>query len=342
MDWGTAELLAFGSLLLEGIPVRLSGQDSRRGTFSQRHAVLVDQDTGAEYTPLQHLAPEQAPFLVYDSLLSEYAVLGFEYGYSVARADALVLWEAQFGDFSNGAQIIIDQFIAAAEEKWGQHSRLVLLLPHGSEGQGPEHSQRAPRALPAARAPATTCAWRCRRTAAQYYHLLRAQAHASRRRAARRDDPEEPAAGRGGQEPRRGVHRALPAGARRTRRRRPRPTRALAVHRQGGVRPSRAPPQAGRRRARRSIRGRAALPVPDGRARRACSRALPDVRELRWVQEEPANMGAWSFVAPRLRELAPGLPLAYVGRPENPSPATGSARIFLAEQERVVQGAFGP
>jgi len=129
VDWGTAELLAIGSLLLEGTPVRLSGQDSRRGTFSQRHSVLVDQQTGGEHTPLQHLAAEQAPFLVYDSLLSEYAALGFDYGYSVSRGDALVMWEAQFGDFSNGAQIVIDQFIAAAEEKWGQHSRLVMLLP---------------------------------------------------------------------------------------------------------------------------------------------------------------------------------------------------------------------
>ena len=139
VDWALAEALAFGSLVLEGTPVRLAGQDTRRGTFSQRHGVLVDR-TEDEYFPLAHLAPDQAPFMLYDSVLSEYAALGFEYGYSVANPEALVLWEAQFGDFINGAQIIIDQFIVAAEDKWGQSSSLRLLLPHGFEGQGPEHS----------------------------------------------------------------------------------------------------------------------------------------------------------------------------------------------------------
>ena len=135
-----AEQLAFGSLLLEGHPVRLAGQDSRRGTFGQRHAVLVDRRTGAEFVPLCHLGPEQAPFWVYDSLLSEYAALGYEYGYAHINKEALVMWEAQFGDFINGAQIIIDQYFVAAEDKWGQTSGLVILLPHGYEGQGPEHS----------------------------------------------------------------------------------------------------------------------------------------------------------------------------------------------------------
>ena len=140
VDWSLAEALAFGSLLLEGTPVRLAGQDTRRGTFSQRHAVLVDHRPKQEYTPLAHLGDDAAPFMIYDSVLSEFAALGFEYGYSVADRDALVCWEAQFGDFGNGAQTIIDQFIVAAEDKWGQRSGLVLLLPHGFEGQGPEHS----------------------------------------------------------------------------------------------------------------------------------------------------------------------------------------------------------
>jgi 2-oxoglutarate dehydrogenase E1 component len=175
-DWATAETLAFGTLLLEGVPVRLAGQDSRRGTFSQRHAVLVDQSTGAEFIPLQSLDPGQAPFSMHDSLLSEYAALGFEYGYSVARPEALVLWEAQFGDFVNGAQIILDQFVAAAQEKWGQRSRLALLLPHGSEGQGPEHSSARPeRFLQSAARHNLRVA--IPTTAAQYFHLLRSQAY---------------------------------------------------------------------------------------------------------------------------------------------------------------------
>ncbi len=140
VDWSLAETFAFGSLLLEGTPVRLAGQDTRRGTFSQRHGVLIDQRTEEEYVPLAHLAPDQAPFMLYDSVLSEYAALGFEYGYSVEYPEALVLWEAQFGDFVNAAEVVIDQFVSAAEDKWGQASSVGLLLPHGFEGQGPEHS----------------------------------------------------------------------------------------------------------------------------------------------------------------------------------------------------------
>ncbi len=148
VEWATAEALAFGSLLLEGTDVRLAGEDTRRGTFSQRHAGLVDYDNGKTWMPLADLPGKQAQFWVYDSLLSEYAAVGFEYGYSVANKEALVLWEAQFGDFVNGAQVVIDQYLVAAEDKWGQTSGLVLLLPHGYEGQGPEHSLGAHRALP--------------------------------------------------------------------------------------------------------------------------------------------------------------------------------------------------
>ncbi len=337
VDWGTAEMLAFGSLLRERIPVRLSGQDSRRGTFSQRHAVLVDQDTGAEYTPLQHLEVGQAPFLVYDSLLSEYAVLGFEYGYSVMRPDALVLWEAQFGDFADGAQIIIDSFIAAAEDKWGQRSKLVLLLPHGAEGQGPEHSSaRLERFLQLTAGDHLRVA--APSTAAQYYHLLRAQAHAGRAAPLVVMTPKsllraEAAKSRAGDfsgafepvladpEPPEAPERALLCSGK--------VAFELLQHRraQGG--------------GAAVVRIERLSPFPAEEIRTLLD-TLPTVRELRWVQEEPANMGAWGFVAPRLAALAPGLPLAYVGRPESSSPATGSHRVFLAEQERVVQGAFAP
>lgn len=136
IDWGTGEMIAYGSLLMDGTPVRLAGQDSRRGTFVQRHAVLIDKNTGEEWTPLNYLGGDQARFWVYDSLLSEFAALGFEYGYSVERPDALVLWEAQFGDFVNGAATIIDEFISSSEQKWGQNSSVVLLLPHGYEARG--------------------------------------------------------------------------------------------------------------------------------------------------------------------------------------------------------------
>ncbi len=336
VDWGTAEMLAFGSLLGEGIPVRLAGQDSRRGTFSQRHAVLVDQDTGAEYTPLQHLDPRQAPFLVYDSLLSEYAAVGFEYGYSVMRPDALVLWEAQFGDFADGAQIVIDSFVAAAEEKWGQHSNLVLLLPHGAEGQGPEHSSaRLERFLQLAAGDRLRVA--APSTAAQYYHLLRTQAHAGRAaplvvmtpKSLLRADPAKSRAGdfAGAFEP--VLADPEPPEA---------PERALLCS--GKVAFDLIAHRRTRGGAAAVIRLERLSPFPAEEIHTALE-ALPTVRELRWVQEEPANMGAWVFVAPRLAALAPGLPLGYVGRLESSSPATGSHRIFLAEQERVVQDAFG-
>jgi 2-oxoglutarate dehydrogenase E1 component len=173
-EWHYAEALAFGSLLLEGIPVRLSGQDSRRGTFSTRHSVIYDAKTGTPYIPLLHLAENQARFCVYNSLLSEAAVLGFDYGYSLDYPDMLCLWEAQFGDFANGAQVIIDQFIVSAESKWQRPSGIVLLLPHGYEGQGPEHSSaRLERFLQAcAEENIQVCNVT---TSAQYFHLLRRQ-----------------------------------------------------------------------------------------------------------------------------------------------------------------------
>ena len=196
IDWGQAESLAYASLLVDGIPVRLTGQDSQRGTFAQRHLVLHDVQTGETYTPMQHLDDASASFEVFNSPLSEYACVGFEYGYSAAAPEALVLWEAQYGDFANGAQIVIDQFISSALSKWRETSRLTLLLPHGYEGNGPEHSSaRLERFLQLA-AQENIRVVNCT-TAAQYFHLLRRQALDADRAPARRRDAEGPAAAEG-------------------------------------------------------------------------------------------------------------------------------------------------
>ncbi len=181
IDWAFGELLAFGSVLMEGTPVRFAGQDSRRGTFVQRHAVLHDRDNGQEWLPLANLSENQGRFWIYDSLLSEYAAMAFEYGYSVERADALVLWEAQFGDFANGAQSVIDEFISSADQKWAQQSSVVLLLPHGYEGQGPDHSSaRIERYLQMCAQDNMIVARPS--TPASYFHLLRRQAYQRPRR----------------------------------------------------------------------------------------------------------------------------------------------------------------
>jgi 2-oxoglutarate dehydrogenase E1 component len=340
VDWGTAESLAFGSLLLEGIPIRLSGQDSQRGTFSQRHAVLVDYENEKEFTPLNHIREGQAQLMIYDSLLSEYAVVGFDYGYSVARKEALVLWEAQFGDFMNGAQIIIDQFISSAEEKWGQLSGLVMLLPHGFEGQGPEHSSgRIERFL-------TLCAEENMRvtvptTAAQYFHLLRNQIHA-------------------------GIRKPLIVMTPKSLLRSPAAKSAAADFTEGGFQillhdPN--PPANPRRFLLCS--GKASYDLLDYRRQhhiddtlivrleqlypfpfeglRELVQRYPNAMDVRWVQEEPRNMGAWSFVQTRLKYvLTPSHRLTYVGRVPSASPATGSARVHQLEQERLVRQAFEP
>ncbi len=286
IDWATGELLAFGSVLIDGHAVRLIGQDSRRGTFGQRHAVLVDRHTGEEYTPLRRFNGPSAKFHIYDSLLSEFAAVGFEYGYSVARPDALVCWEAQFGDFVNGAQTIVDEFISSGEQKWGQRSGVVLLLPHGYEGQGPDHSSaRIERFLSLCAQDNMTVAMPS--TPASYFHLLRWQALSGRVKplivftpksmlrlktatSAAADftsgsfrpvlgDPALGTAGLDGQAP-------GPRPARRGRR----PARA-AVHRQVLLRPGRAAARRGQGR-RRHRPGRAALPAARRRDR---GRAVP-------------------------------------------------------------------
>ncbi len=338
VDWSTAEALAFGSLLLEGIDIRLSGQDCRRGTFSQRHAVLVDQRTGRTIIPLNMLTDGHARLLPFDSLLSEYAVLGFEYGYATAWKDPLVIWEAQFGDFVNGAQIIVDQFIAAAEDKWNQQSGLVMLLPHGFEGQGPEHSSaRLERFL-------ILCAESNMRvaipsTSAQYFHILRRQAHEPERKPLIVMTPKS-------------LLRAEVTKC---------PAAAFTSGRFHFVLDDPAPPTGPTRMllasgkvAHELIAHRTQLGHEDTVILRLeqlypfpfadivdALRKYPKVRDVRWVQEEPRNMGAWNFVFAHLRDaLAEPYSISYVGRTVSASPATGSISIHALEQEKLLREAF--
>jgi 2-oxoglutarate dehydrogenase E1 component len=339
IDWAFAEALAFGSLLLEGIPVRLSGQDSRRGTFSQRHAVLYDARTGERYFPLNSLGPEQAPFSAYDSLLSENAVLGFEYGYSLDDPRALVLWEAQFGDFANGAQVVIDQFIVCSESKWQRDSGLVMLLPHGYEGQGPEHSSaRVERYL-------QLCAEENIQvddltTPAQYFHVLRRQMKRNFRKPLILMTPKS-------------LLRHKKAVS---------PVEELCT---GQFREVLDDPSADPARVRRVLlcsgkvyydllerrdeeeKGDVAIvrmeqfyPFPVDMLRRMLER-YRNAKEWVWVQEESLNMGGWTFMETRLRAM--GYAVRYVGRDTSASPATGSHRIHVREQQELVHAALaGP
>jgi 2-oxoglutarate dehydrogenase E1 component len=336
VDFGMAEALAFGTLLRQGIPVRLSGQDSRRGTFNQRHAVLFDVETEAEYIPLAHVRPNQARFEVYNSILSEAAVLGFEYGYSRDYPDALVLWEAQFGDFANGAQVIIDQFISAGEDKWGLLSGLVLLLPHGYEGQGPEHSSaRIERFLQLA---AEDNIQVCQpSTAAQYFHLLRRQALRPWRKPLVVFTPKSmlrhPDAASSLEEFLR--------------------KRFLTVTAEPGMESAErvliASGKIGHElRQERKLRGDTSTaivfleqfyPFPEADLA-AVLAEYPAAREYVWVQEEPANMGALFYVLPRLEDVARGRPVRSVKRSASASPATGSAKAHELEQKTLLTLAF--
>jgi multifunctional 2-oxoglutarate metabolism enzyme len=338
VDWAMGEAFAFGSLVLEGHPVRLAGQDSRRGTFSQRHSALIDYDSGAEHVPLANLSEDQARFMVYDSWLSEYAAMGFEYGYSVTRKDALVLWEAQFGDFVNGAQIIIDQFLVAAEDKWNQTSGLVLLLPHGFEGQGPEHSSaRIERFLVLAAEDNIQIAQPT--NAAQYFHLLRRQIKRDVVKPLIVFTPK-------------GLLRAKPATS---------PAEAFTSGSFAEVIPDAAAPDGVRRvllcsgkvafdlmaaRDKRSaaaavVRVEQLYPWPSDQILEAVQACGSDVEEVVWVQDEPENMGPWPFAHQRLhRLLRDDYTLRHVSRYESASPATGSSTIHEQELEDLLDRSF--
>jgi 2-oxoglutarate dehydrogenase E1 component len=336
VDWGMAEALAFGSLLAERIGVRLTGQDTRRGTFNHRHAVLIDTETEQEHVPLNHLWPDQKEFLeCIDSPLSEAAPLGFEYGYSRDFPERLVAWEAQFGDFANGAQILIDQFLGAAEDKWGQLSGLVLLLPHGFEGQGPEHSHaRVERFLQlAARDAFQVCQ---PSTAAQYFHLLRRQMLRRWRKPLIVLTPKSmlrhPASASPLDTFARGEFLRVIAEAR------PEADRILLCT-------GKIAHELRRERDRRNERTTAIVtleelyPFPEAELAEALQ-TLPRAGELIWVQEEPANMGARAHVLPILERLAEGRAIRSVGREESGSPATGSSALHEREQAELMDRSF--
>jgi len=337
LDFGMAEALAFGSLLMQEIPVRLSGQDSRRGTFNQRHAALIDVENETQYVPLQHLAPGQAWFEAFNSTLSEASVLGFEYGFSRDFPEALVLWEAQFGDFANGAQIIIDQFVVAGEDKWNLLSGVVLLLPHGYEGQGPEHSSaRIERFLQlAARDNIQICQ---PSTAAQYFHLLRRQALRSWRKPLVVFTPKSmlrhPAASSSLADLGGGRFRAvIPDRGNGT------ATRVLLCTGKIGHELA-----AARQRRKNDSAAIVFLeqlyPFPEAELAAEMDRHAK-AREFVWVQEEPANMGALAFLLPRLERLARGRAVLSVKRSASASPATGSHKAHELEQRTLLTLAFG-
>ncbi len=337
LDYGMAEALAFASLLREGVPVRLSGQDSERGTFNQRHAVLVDTETEQKYLPLAHVADGQAPCEIHNSTLSEAAVLAFEYGYSRDYPEALVLWEAQFGDFANNAQVVIDQFLSAGEDKWGLLSGLVLLLPHGYEGQGPEHSSaRIERFLQLAGEDNLQV---CQPSiAAQYFHLLRRQALRAWRKPLVVFTPKSMLRHAGSASPVEDLSHGrfqtvlpdpdAPADARRI------------LIGTGKILHELRAERARRRDATAAILGLEQLyPFPKTPLTRAID-AYPDAREVVWVQEEPKNMGAHFYVVPRLRTIVAHPGVISVKRRASASPATGSGKAHQLEQQALLALAF--
>ena len=338
VDWAIAEAMALGSLLAEGTGVRLTGQDSRRGTFSHRHSTLVDYNTGGEYRPLDDLRMATTQFSVYDSMLSEYAALGFEYGYSVADPDSLVIWEAQFGDFVNGAQIVIDQFIVSGEDKWKQHSGLVMLLPHGFEGQGPEHSSaRMERVLLACAEDNVQVANAS--TAAQYFHLLRRQMHRTVRKPLFIFAPKsllraKPAHSKIGDLTHGTFEELLDdpfvddAAASAV-------TKVVICsgkvsHELIAARDAADAPIA-------VLRAEQLYPWPAEKMSEVLRR-YPNATDLIWLQEEPENMGAWNFVKGRLYERhGDDYQITRISRPESGSPATGSSSIHAQEQAELLQ-----
>jgi 2-oxoglutarate dehydrogenase E1 component len=337
VDWALGEMLAFGSLLIEGTPVRLSGQDSMRGTFSHRHAAWFDTTSQEIYVPLNHIGPDQARFCVYNSMLSEAAVLGFDYGYSLVEPNMLVIWEAQFGDFANGAQVIIDQFISAAYDKWHRVSGLVMLLPHGYEGQGPEHSSAyLERYLMAcAEENMQVCNLT---TPAQYFHALRRQIMANFRRPLVIMSPKSLLR-----------HRQAVS-----------PLEDLVVGRFQEFLEDPLTPESPRRLVLCS--GKVYYDLAAGREERGIDDVAivrveqfypfhtelfervvapyQSATEIVWVQEETRNRGGWAFMMPRLMELFPDRPVRYVGREASASPATGSSTIHREQQAELVREAL--
>jgi multifunctional 2-oxoglutarate metabolism enzyme len=340
IDWSFAEALAFGTLVYEGTPVRLSGQDCARGTFSQRHAVFSDLETGMQFIPLKHISVDQAHFEVFDSLLSEAAVLGFEFGYSVADPLTLVLWEAQFGDFANSAQVIIDNFIASSEAKWRQPCDLVLLLPHGFEGQGPEHSSaRLERFLTlCAEDNMTVCS---PTTAAQYFHLLRRQVRDAKRIPLVVMTPKStlrnPRAFSKAQDFTNGQFELVLDDA------------AVAdkdsVRRvilcSGKVYYDLLEEQEKKQNRQIAIvRLEQLYPFPEWNLSKVLG-AFARSEEICWVQEEPQNMGAWHYINRHLAHTIPfGREFRYIGRPESASPASGSFKVYRKEQQAILRAAF--
>jgi 2-oxoglutarate dehydrogenase E1 component len=344
IDWGHAEALAFGSLIEDGIAVRLSGQDSERGTFSHRQAVLHDVKTGETLVPLAHLRHGKAPFRVYNSPLSELGVLGFEYGFSVAASRDLVLWEAQYGDFANVAQPIVDLFLAAGYSKWGQESGLVLLLPHGYEGQGPEHSSaRLERYLQLTAEENMTVAYLS--TPAQYFHALRRQAMRTVRRPLVLMQPKSllrlAAANSKLEDLSKGAFQAViddPA----TSANRQRVRRLVFCSGKIYYDILDARTKAGARDDVALVRVEELAPWPHD-AIAAMVDAYPNVEDVVWAQEEPRNMGAWTYVSPRLRaSTGTQLPVRYVGRAERASPAVGYVFMYHDEQARIVADVLAP
>ncbi len=339
IDWGFGEIIAFGSLLHDGVTVRLAGQDSRRGTFVQRHAVVVDSRTGGEHLPLSALASDQARFFVHDSLLSEYAAMGFEYGYSVENTEALVLWEAQFGDFANGAQSVVDEFISSGEVKWAQRSAVTLLLPHGHEGQGPDHTSGRPERF------LQMCAEDNMRVAipstpANYFHLLRRQALSNKRRPLVVFTPKSLLR-----------HKLCVSSVEDF------TTGGFQLVLGDSAQPA---PEAVKRvllcsgkvyydlvqaRAERGITDTAIIrveqlyPLPVEELRAALAE-YPNAEDFAWVQEEPANQGAWSFVALNLLEHLDGVRLRRISRPAAAAPSVGSAKLHDLEQATLIEAAL--
>jgi 2-oxoglutarate dehydrogenase E1 component len=343
IDWGFGEIIAFGALVHQGVLVRLSGQDSRRGTFVQRHAGIVDAETGRDYMPLSALIDDGGKLFIYDSLLSEFAAMGFEYGYSVENPDALVMWEAQFGDFVNGAQSIVDEFVSSGEVKWGQRSSIALLLPHSHEGQGPDHtSGRLERYL-------QLCAEDNMRVAvpttpANHFHLLRRQGLSPKKKPLVVFTPKSLLRHRLAVSP----VEAFTTGT------------FQPIIGDPGINGTPLDPHKVRRvllcsgkifydllqaRADREITDTAIIrmeqlypmPIPE---LRAALGSFPQAEDFAWVQEEPANQGAWTFIALNLLERLEGVGLRRISRPAAAAPAVGSTKMHDAEQQALIEAAL--